>query len=93
MPILWIFCLLMPGASMGSTIRLLLRWAGPSSVLASRQHQSAFRPLVIHILVPLMTQSPPSARAVVLMAATSEPPPGSLTPRQATMSPRRVGAK
>ena len=55
MPILWIFCLVMPAASIGSTIRLLLRCAGPSPVLASRQHQSAFRPFVIHILLPLMT--------------------------------------
>ncbi len=55
MPILRIFCLVMPGASIGTTIRLLLRCGEPSEVLASRQHQSAFRPLVIHIFEPLMT--------------------------------------
>ena len=55
MPILWIFCLVMPGASIGTTIRLLFLCGGPSLVLASRQHQSAFRPLVIHILLPLIT--------------------------------------
>ena len=55
MPILWIFCRVMPGASIGTTIRLLFLCAGPSLVLASRQHQSACMPLVIHILVPLIT--------------------------------------
>jgi hypothetical protein len=49
MPILWIFCLLMPGASIGTTIRLLFLCEGPSDVFASRQHQSAIKPFVIHI--------------------------------------------
>ncbi len=55
MPILRIFCLLMPGASIGTTMSDLLRCGAPSEVLASRQHQSALRPLVIHIFEPLIT--------------------------------------
>jgi hypothetical protein len=55
MPILWIFCRLMPGASIGTMISDLFLCGRPSEVLASRQHQSACMPLVIHILVPLMT--------------------------------------
>ena len=39
----------------GTTMRLLFLCGGPSPVLASRQHQSACMPLVIHILVPLTT--------------------------------------
>ena len=31
----------------------------PSSVIAQQMHRSAMAPLVIHILAPLMTQSPP----------------------------------
>ena len=45
----------MPGASIGTMISDLFCAAGPSLVLASRQHQSACMPLVIHILEPLMT--------------------------------------
>jgi hypothetical protein len=72
----------------------LLRWGPPSAeVLASRQHQSACMPLVIHILLPLITQSPPSFFAVVFTAATSEPPPGSETPMQPTLSPAMAGAR
>ena len=39
------------------TIELIrpLRYGAPSDVLASRQHQSAVRPLVIHIFEPLIT--------------------------------------
>ena len=55
MPILWIFWRVMPAASMGTMISDLFLCAGPSLVLASRQHQSAFIPLVIHILEPLIT--------------------------------------
>ncbi len=45
----------MPFASIGTAISDLFWWTAPSDVLASRQHQSAFMPLVIHILVPEMT--------------------------------------
>jgi hypothetical protein len=40
---------------MGTQISDLLRWTWSSLVLASRQIQSAWVPLVIHILPPLMT--------------------------------------
>jgi hypothetical protein len=93
MPIFRIFCRVIPGASIGTTIRLLFRCGGPSEVLASRQHQSACSPLVIHIFVPSITQSPPSARARVFSAATSDPAPGSLTPMQPTSSPAIEGAR
>ena len=53
-PTLWIFCFVMPGRFIGTMIRLLFLCTGPSLVLASRQHQSACRPLVIHILLPSM---------------------------------------
>ena len=39
----------------GTQMRVLLRWVGPSPVLARRQIQSACAPLVVHILPPLMT--------------------------------------
>ena len=73
-----------PLVFIGTTISDLFLWAGPSSVLASRHIQSACAPLVVHILPPLITQSPPTRRAVVLIEATSEPAPVSETPRQAT---------
>ena len=43
--------------------------------------------LVIHIFCPLITKSSPFFTALVLMLATSEPPLGSLTPMQETISP------
>ena len=46
---------LTPLLFIGTQISDLLRWFGPSPVLASRQIQSAWVPLVIHILPPLMT--------------------------------------
>src|SRR5690606_12685633 len=77
----------------GTMMRLLLRCGCPSEVLARQHIQSACIPLVIHILPPLITQSPPSLRAWVLIAATSEPAPGSLTPMQPTSSPAIDGAR
>jgi hypothetical protein len=55
MPIFSIFWRVMPGASIGTMMSDLFLCTGPSLVLASRQHQSACMPLVIHILEPLMT--------------------------------------
>jgi hypothetical protein len=54
MPIFSIFWRVMPGHHRHHDERLV-RVHRPSLVLASRQHQSACRPLVIHILEPLMT--------------------------------------
>ena len=73
-----------PLVFIGRQISDLFLWIGPSPVLASRHIQSACVPLVVHILPPLITQSPPTLRAVVLIEATSEPAPTSETPRQAT---------
>ncbi len=45
-----------PLVFIGTQISVLLRCAEPPSlVLASTQHQSAWVPLVVHILPPLMT--------------------------------------
>ena len=46
-----------PGVSMGTQMRDLFRWDGPSLVVARRQIQSASAPFVIHILLPLITRS------------------------------------
>ena len=77
-PILEIADLDIPGVSMGTMISDLFLCAGPSLVLARRQDQSDCRPLVIQILVPLITRSSPALLALVVMLATSDPPPGSL---------------
>ena len=68
-----------PGATMGTHIMDLFSWIPPSPVFASRHIQSAWVPFVVHILPPLITYSSPSRTAVVLIAATSEPAPTSLT--------------
>jgi hypothetical protein len=47
-------------------------------------------PFVIHILAPLMTQSLPSFLALVFMLAGSEPPCGSVRPKQPMTSPRAM---
>ena len=44
-------------------------------------------------LVPLMTQPSPSRRAIVVIARTSEPAPGSDIARQSCRSPRIVGSR
>ena len=44
-------------------------------------------PFVIHIFVPLRTQSVPSRRARVRIAAGSEPASGSVSPKQPITSP------
>jgi hypothetical protein len=54
----------------------------PSSVCAHTIAMSARLPLVIHIFEPLRTQSSPSRRALVFMLAGSEPPCGSVRPKQ-----------
>src|SRR5471030_3527554 len=73
-----------PLVFIGRQISDLFLWTAPSPVLASKHIQSACVPLVVHILPPLITQSPPTRRASVLIEATSEPAPVSDTPRQAT---------
>ena len=62
-----------------------------SSVRAQTTAKSAMDPLVIHILVPLITQSDPSRRALVLIDAGSEPESGSVRPKQPMISPLPSG--
>ena len=50
-----------------------------ASVLARTKYQLATPPLVIHILLPLSTQSFPFLTADVFAAPTSDPAPGSVT--------------
>ena len=47
--------------------------------------------LVMNALVPLITHSPPSSRAVVRVAPASEPPPGSVRPKAPEDRSRRTG--
>jgi hypothetical protein len=62
----------------------------PSSVLAHTTATSAIEPLVIHIFVPLRTQSPPSRRARVRIEPGSEPESGSVSPKQPIASPAAI---
>ena len=62
----------------------------PSSVIAQQMHRSAIAPLVIHIFEPLMTQSPPFFFAWVFMFDGSEPPCGSVRPKQPIFRPRAM---
>ena len=56
MPILRIFfATVTPLVCIGRQMSVLLRCAGPSPVLASRHIQSAWVPLVVHSLPPLIT--------------------------------------
>lgn len=52
---------------------------GSGSVLASTKYQLAYPPLVIHIFEPFKIYSSPFLTARVFTAATSDPPPGSVT--------------
>jgi len=51
---------------------------------------SAIPPLVIHILVPLRTQSSPSLRARVRMPAGLEPKSGSVRPKHPIARPAAI---
>jgi hypothetical protein len=61
-----------------------------SPVCAHTTATSAIEPLVIHILVPLRTQSSPSRRAVVRMPPGSEPKSGSVRPKHPIASPAAI---
>ena len=63
----------------------------PSSVFAHTTATSEMPPLVIHIFVPLRTQSSPSRLAVVRMFAGSEPKSGSVRPKQPIALPAAMG--
>ena len=63
----------------------------PSSVCAQMIATPAIPPLVIHILVPSMTQSDPSRLAEVFIAPGSDPASGSVSPKQPMISPLAIG--
>ncbi|MNR82347.1 hypothetical protein D3C72_131050 [compost metagenome] len=61
------------------------------SVTAKTVKRSAVPPLVIQILLPLRIQSPLASRSArVLMAAASEPAPGSVRAKAASISPEAI---
>ncbi len=62
----------------------------PSSVWAQTTAMSASDPLVIHILVPERTQSPPARRAWLRIAAGSLPASGSVSPKQPIALPAAI---
>ena len=62
----------------------------PSSVCAQTTARSAIAPFVIHIFEPLMIQSEPDFFAWVFMLPGSEPPCGSVRPKQPMSSPRAM---
>src|SRR5215471_3412767 len=62
----------------------------PSSVEAHTTAMSAMEPLVIHIFVPLSTQSEPSRTAWVRIEAGSDPWSGSVSPKQPIASPAAI---
>ena len=81
----WIRLAVKPVVSVGTMNPLI-----PSSVRAQTMAMSATLPLVIHILVPLMIQSEPSLRALVLIDEGSDPESGSVSPKQPMMSPAAI---
>ena len=78
-----------PGVSVG-TRKPRMPLAPSSSVCAQTTATSATEPLVIHILVPLSTQSSPSRLARVRMPAGLEPKSGSVRPKQPIASPAAI---
>src|ERR1039457_3248954 len=62
----------------------------PESVIAHTTAMSAIEPLVIHILVPLITQSSPSRRAEVRIEVGSDPASGSVSPKQPIARPAAI---
>src|SRR5690606_14610806 len=77
-----------PGASVGTTKpRIPL---GSSPVWAHTTATSATEPLVIHILVPLSTQTSPPRRARVRIPAGVDPQSGPVVPEHAPSSPAAI---
>ncbi len=82
---LWMSGALNPSTSVGTTKPRM-----PSSVPAHTIATSATLPLVIHIFVPLRTQSSPSRRANVRIELGSDPLSGSVSPKQPIASPAAI---
>ena len=65
----------------------------PGEVIATTMAKSASLPPVMKVFSPLITQSSPSRRAVVLMFAASDPAPGSVIAKHESRSPSIVGSR
>src|SRR5436309_8935697 len=78
----------MPRSSMNAEIPLCF---APGSVFANTSAWSATFAYEIQFFEPLTMKRSPSRRAVVFIAATSEPAAGSVSPKQASFSPRACG--
>ena len=63
------------------------------SVTANTMAKSASWPRVMNVFSPFSTQSPPSRRALSLMAVASDPAPGSVSAKQETRSPSITGTR
>ena len=81
----WMSCVVNPGVPRGTR-----KPRTPSSVRAQTTATSAIEPFVIHIFVPLRTQSSPSRRARVRIEPGSEPASGSVRPKQPIASPAAI---
>ncbi len=75
-------------ASIAKSVMPLAPFSG--EVRTAVTTRSALKPLVMKVLEPLMTQPSPSRTAVVLSAARSEPPPGSVMPIARRISPETM---
>jgi hypothetical protein len=80
-----------PGIPFSSTKALIPRCAALGSVFANTSAWSATDAYEIQFFCPFSTYTSPRRRAVVRIAATSEPAPGSVRPKQASFSPRAWG--
>ena len=80
-----------PGVPLGTMIveSSFLPVSGDSPVIASTATKPVMSvpELVMNDLVPLITHSSPSSRAVVRAAPASVPPPGSVSPKAPSISP------
>ena len=72
---------------------LIPLWPASGSVFATTSWWSATVAYEIQFFWPLRTYVSPSRRACVRMAATSEPAPGSVSPKQASFSPFACGTR
>ena len=76
-----------PGMPFSTPKRLMPRAPASGVVRAATMTRSAVEPLVMKVLDPLMTKSPPSRFAVVFRLARSDPPEGSVMPMAVMISP------
>src|SRR6218665_48280 len=79
-----------PARSASTIIRLTPLAPAAGEVLHTSKTMSQFKPLLMKILLPSMTYSSPSRTAVVRIALTSEPPPGSVMATARICSPRQM---